>query len=235
MQMPSPLTEGRLVKRYKRFLADVELAGGEVITALCPNPGSMIGLNVPGAPVWLSHSDNPKRKLAYTWEVMHVDGGLVGMNTNVANRIAEHAIHGGRIAELKGYPTHRREVRYGENSRIDLLLQDEGRPDCYVEVKNVHLRRTGDLAEFPDSVTKRGTKHLRELTAVAARGERAVMLYIVQRMDCRAFDIARDIDGVYDEALRAARRAGVEAYCYWCNVTLDSISVAGALPILQEL
>ena len=232
MKLPE-LTEGRLVKRYKRFLADVELAEGEMITALCPNPGSMLGLNVPGAPVWLSWSDNPKRKLPYTWELVQVDGGLVGLNTNITNRLGEEAIEAGLIKELKGYSSIRREVRYGENSRIDLLLEDPTKPPCYVEIKNITLRRQGDLAEFPDSVTKRGAKHLRELTKVVADGGRAVMLYIAQRSDCARLAVAKDIDPAYNEALKDALAAGVEAYCYRCEISLEKIDVSRPIELLR--
>jgi sugar fermentation stimulation protein A len=249
MQFPDPLLRGSLIKRYKRFLADVTLedggedggAAGAMVTAHCPNPGSMLGLNAPGSEVWLSPARNPNRKLRYTWELLRFDGRLVGINTAHPNALVEEAVHNGAIPELAGYDSARREVRYGRNSRIDLLLAGGGRPDCYVEVKNVHLKRdaAGDgagprgLAEFPDSVTKRGTKHLVELSDMVAAGKRAVMVYVVQREDCDRFTLAADIDPGYAEAFDAARAAGVEAICYACKISLDGIHIAAPLPIFQ--
>ena len=221
-----------LVRRYKRFLADVELAGGEVVTAHCANPGSMLSVNTPGSEVWLSPARNPERKLRYTWELVRVGAGLVGINTAHPNRLVEEAIGAGAIAELGGYATLRREVKYGLGSRIDLLLEDGGRPDCYVEVKNVTMRRGGDdaaPAEFPDSVTARGTKHLAELSRMVAEGHRAVMVYLVQREDSRRFAIAGDIDPAYAEALEDALAAGVEAVCYACRLSTAAIEVAAPI------
>jgi sugar fermentation stimulation protein A len=230
MEFPRPLVPARLLRRYKRFLADVDLADGRTLTAHCPNPGSMLGLNAPGSEVWLSPAASPARKLPYTWELIRVDGGLVGINTSHPNALAEEAIRQDRIAELTGYQRLRREVNYGVNSRIDLLCERDGGPACYVEVKNVHLKRS-DAAEFPDCVTERGTKHLGELTAMVAAGHRAVMLYIVQRADCRRFSIAADIDPAYAAGLKRALQAGVEAICYSCRIDLAGITVAEPLPI----
>ena len=230
MRFPDPLIKGRLVKRYKRFLSDIALDGGETVTAHCANPGSMLGLDAPGSEVWLSPARNPARKLRFSWELIRVDGSLVGINTALPNVIVTEAVEGGQIPELAGYDSLRREVRYGENSRIDLLLGERGRPPCYVEVKNVHLKRNG-LAEFPDSVTARGTKHLREMTTMVADGCRAVMVYLVQRSDCAGFAIAGDIDPTYAAALDSARAGGVEALCYCCKLTTESITLDAALPI----
>lgn len=232
MRFESPLTEARLLRRYKRFLADVEIPGQGETTVVCPNPGSMLGLNVPGSRIWLSESDNPKRKYRHTWELLEIDGGIVGINTAHPNRIAEEAIGAGAVAELAGYGALRREVKYGENSRIDLLLEKPDGARCYVEVKNVHLMREPGLAEFPDSVTKRGAKHLRELSAMAGEGHRAVMFYLVQRSDCRRFTLAEDIDPAYAAALREARAHGVEAICYSCNLKPDAIELAGPVEIV---
>ena len=229
MKLP-PLTHARLVKRYKRFLADVVLDDGTETTAHVANSGAMLGMNAPGIEVWLSHSDNPKRKLAWSWELAHVDGGLVGINTSHPNAIAAEAIAAGQIPELVGYASLRREVTYGKNSRIDILLEDESRPKCYVEIKNVHLKR-GEAAEFPDAVTARGTKHLAELTDMVAEGHRAVMLFLVQRSDCSYFSPAADIDPTYAEALREAAAAGVELLCYACRLSLEEIVVADPLPL----
>ncbi len=224
MKFPDPLLRGRLVRRYKRFLSDVELDGGELVTAHCANPGSMIGLTEPGSEVWLSPARNPARKLRYSWEMIRIGEGLVGINTSHPNGIVADAIAAGRVAELTGYGALRREVKYGKNSRIDMLLEADGRPPCYVEVKNVHLKRDGG-AEFPDSVTARGAKHLVELSDMVAAGARAVMFYLVQREDCDDFAIAGDIDPHYATTLDKALAAGVEAICYCCKLTTEAIEL----------
>jgi sugar fermentation stimulation protein A len=237
MRFPAPLMPATLVKRYKRFLADVVLASGETVTAHCANPGAMIGLNVPGARVWLSRSDNPKRKLAHSWELIEVDLGsgaeFVGINTGYPNAIAAEAIAAGAIPELTGYAGARREVKYGRNSRVDFLLEDPARPPCYVEIKNVHLMRRPALAEFPDAVTKRGAKHLAELSGMAAQGARAVMLYLIQIGSARSFSLARDIDPAYGRAFDLAKNAGVEAIAYRCTITREGIEVAESVPIVD--
>lgn len=238
MRFSPPLVHGRLIKRYKRFLADVTLDDGTITTVHCPNPGGMIGLDTPGSEVWLSRSTNPKRKLPLTFEIVRTEGGLVGINTGHPNGLVEQALRAGRIPELTGYDEIRREVPYGKNSRIDLLLAGQGRPICYVEVKNVHLKRDprldGGPAEFPDSVTKRGTKHLMELAEQVTHGHRAVMVYVVQRADCDSFRIAADIDPAYDKALHEALNRGVEAVCYACNVTPEAIELTGPLTIERD-
>jgi sugar fermentation stimulation protein A len=232
MRFPDPLIPGRLVRRYKRFLADVTLDSGDLVTAHCANPGAMTGLNLPDTEVWLSPSRNPARKLAYSWELARVGDGLVGINTAHPNGLVEEAIRDGRIAEVRGYESLRREVKYGKNSRVDMLLSDDAKPDCYVEVKNVHLMRQPGLAEFPDAVTKRGTKHLNELADMVAAGHRAMMVYLVQREDCQQFTIAADVDPDYAAAFKASTGRGVEAICYRCSLTTDGIDVADALPIV---
>ena len=226
MDFTQTLISGRLVRRYKRFLADVILDGdGSEITAHCANPGSMLGLNAPGSRVYLSRSDNPARKLPLSWEIIEADGVLVGISTAHPNRLVEEAILAGSVPGLSGYPQLRREVKYGVNSRIDILLEAPDRPRCYVEVKNVHLMRQPGLAEFPDSVTARGAKHLRELSDMVRDGHRAVMVYLVQRPDCDRLAMARDIDPAYAEALVEARAAGVEVIAIGCSVTPEAIRV----------
>ena len=234
MQFPSPLLRGTLVKRYKRFLADVILENGDEITAHVANSGSMLGLKEAGTEVWLSQSDNPKRKLKYSWELVRDGTGLVGINTMLPNKLVTEAIKAGKIPELMGYGGLRQEVRYGKNSRIDILLTDEARPDCYVEIKSVTLRRdseTNGRAEFPDAVTTRGTKHLGELSDMVAAGSRAVMFYLVQREDCSFFSVANDIDPAYAAGLTEAIRVGVEVICYACRLTPNEIVIERSLPI----
>ncbi|WP_300551859.1 DNA/RNA nuclease SfsA [Maricaulis sp.] len=225
MKFTAPLIEGRLVKRYKRFFADVELPGGEVVTAHCANTGAMTGIKEQGLRVWLSKSDNPKRKLKYSWELVEADNTLIGALPARANEIAEEAVAADKIAELSGYAGLRREVKYGENSRIDLLLEDDVRPPCWVEVKNVHWMRAPGVAEFPDGVTSRGAKHLGELALKAEAGERAVQLFVVQRSDCQVLRPAEDIDPTYAEALRDAARRGVDVLAYGCDVTQEAITL----------
>lgn len=231
MRFPAPLIEGRLVRRYKRFLADVELAGGAVVTVHCANPGSMLGLAEPGMRVLLSRSDRAGRKLPLSWELVEADGGLVGINTALPNRLIEEALHEGRIEELAGYDELRREVAYGDRSRVDFLLRGKNRPDAYIEVKNVHFSRVPGLAEFPDSATARGARHLAELSAMAAAGHRAVMLYLVQRTDSRNFAICRDLDPVYGAAFDRARKAGVGMIAYRCRISAQEIALDAAIPV----
>jgi len=227
MRFPSPLARGRLLQRYKRFLADVALDSGETVTASCPNTGSMLGLVAPGSTVWLSRSDSPTRKYAHTWEMVEADLGegpaLVGINTGHPNRLVTEAIEARRIKSLAGYASLRREVKYGEASRIDILLEDDKKGRCYVEIKNVHLMRRAGVAEFPDCVTARGAKHLRELTDMVARGHRAVMLFLIQRTDAKQFRLAHDLDPGYAEAFRMAAAAGVEAMAFRCRMSPEEI------------
>lgn len=220
-----------LVKRYKRFLSDHRLESGEVITASCPNTGTMLGLTTPGSATWLVHAPSPTRKYDYRWELIEDEGTWVGINTGRPNALVEEAIRAGVITELVGYADLRREVKYGTNSRIDLLLEDPGRPQAFVEVKNCHLRREAGLAEFPDSISTRGAKHLDELAAQVALGHRAVMVFCVQRADCDHFDVAADIDPGYAVAFQRARAAGVEALAYVCHVSAETIALTHSIPI----
>jgi sugar fermentation stimulation protein A len=234
MLLPSPLVRGRLIRRYKRFLADVALDGGGEVTVACPNTGAMLGLDAPGSVVWLSESASVTRKYRHTWELVELDDALVGINPMRPNGIVAEAIAAGLIPELAGYERMRREVKYGDKSRVDILLEGDGRPDCYVEVKNVHLSRTAGLAEFPDCVTARGARHLAELSAMVAAGARAVMVYLVQRGDAKAFSLARDIDPKYAAGFRAARAAGVEAFAFGCRLTRKTIFLDGTVPIIEQ-
>lgn len=222
MEFESPLIKGQLIKRYKRFLADVALEDGQIVTAHCANPGSMMGLKAPGSTVWLSANTNPKAKLPYRWEIVEADGTMVGINTAHPNRIVEEAVLAGLVPEVSGYNQLRREVKYGENSRIDILLEGPG--ICYLEVKNVTLRRE-NAAQFPDAVTARGAKHLRELGEMVNAGHRAVMLFLVQRADCDYLSLAEDIDPAYCAAMIDARAQGVEVLAYWCKVTPQHIKL----------
>jgi len=239
MRFATPLVPATLVRRYKRFLADVLLPGGEEVTAHVANPGAMTGLAAAGARVWLSKSDNPKRKLPWSWELVEVDfgggGELVGVNTGHPNGLVAEALAAGLIPELSGYASARREVRYGRNSRVDVLLEDPTRPPCYVEIKNVHLMRRRGLAEFPDAVTARGAKHLDELAAMVAAGNRAVMLFLIQIGSAERFALAADIDPTYAAAFARARAAGVEAIAWRCAITADGIACAAPVPIDESL
>lgn len=235
MRFQTPLVRGTLLKRYKRFLADVRLEDGNEVVAHCPNPGSMTGLKNEGLQVFLEPNDDPKKKLKYGWRVACLeDGTWVGIDTAIPNKVVKEALMSRQIPELSGYTTIKPEQKYGTNSRIDFLCSAPDLPQAYVEVKNVHLRREEDWAEFPDSVTTRGTKHLGELASVARQGHRAVMLYLVQHMGCGRFKLAEDIDLAYAQAFREARAAGVEMLCYSCKVSVDEISIDRALPIYVD-
>jgi len=232
MKFPSTIQKGILIQRYKRFLADIDL-DGTVITAHCANPGSMMGLKEPGSTVWVSKALNPNRKLGYDFQVIEVDDVPVCINTALPNKIIEEAIAARQIDELAGYAHMRREVKYGANSRIDLLLEDENRAPCYVEVKNVTLSRTRGLAEFPDSPTARGLKHLHELEGMVKSGARTVMLYLVNRGDCTDFTIARDIDPGYAESFDKVRKTGVEILAYDCQISDSGITLGCRLGIFD--
>ena len=236
MRFPSPLLPGRLLKRYKRFLADVALDSGETITASCPNTGSMMGLSTPGLRVWVSQNDSATRKYRHTLELveLHADAGmtLVGINTGLPNKIVIEGIKTAKIPALEGYAALRTEVKYGINSRIDILLEDPRRGLCYVEIKNVHFLRQPGLAEFPDSVTSRGAKHLDELTAMVAAGHRCVMVYLIQRSDATKFTLADDIDPGYARAFERARASGVETLAYRCALSVEAIAIADAVEIV---
>lgn len=230
MRFQTPLAPARLIRRYKRFLADCRLEDGREVTAHCANPGSMLGLAEPGVKIWLEPNDDPKKKLKWGWRLVdHENGHFTGVDTSVPNRALKAALEAGEVPELAAYRTIRPEVKYGRNSRIDFLLQQDGLPDAWVEVKSVTLSRQPGLAEFPDSVTARGAKHLGELAEMAQSGHRAVMFYLVQRTDCATFTIARDLDPAYGVAFDKARQMGVELLCYGTRITPDDITLGPGL------
>ncbi len=230
MKYKTKLIHGRLLKRYKRFLADVRLDSSEVVTAHCANPGSMIGLLEENAQAFLSESQNPKRKLKFTWELVKAADSWVGVHPALANKIAEEAIREGYIRELKNCRNLRREVKYGENSRADFLLEMQDRSVTYVEVKSVTLAENSH-AQFPDAVTKRGLKHLEELMRVVKNGDRAAMLFVVQREDVRSFEPAWEIDPEYAKTLATAASQGVEVIAYDCAVSPEAVTLRNALPV----
>ena len=233
MRFQTPLVPATLIRRYKRFLADCRLDDGREITAHCANPGSMMGLAEPGTKIWLEPNDDPKKKLKFSWRLVdHKNGHFTGVDTAVPNRVLGDALRGQQIAALDAYDNIRAEMKYGTKSRIDYFLTQEGLPDFYLEIKSVTLSRQPGLAEFPDSVTARGTKHLRELQQMVSKGHRAAMLYLVQRTDCMTFDLARDIDPTYAVAFDAARRAGVEIYCYGTQITPQDVKMGCTIKIL---
>ena len=229
MRFQTQLVPARLDRRYKRFLADCTLEeSGETITAHCANPGAMTGLATAGTRVW--PNDDPKRKLKYGWRLVdHENGHFTGVDTGSANRLVAEALDAGLVPSLKAYGTRRAEVRYGEGSRADFLLSEPGLPDDWVEVKSVTLCRDGALAEFPDSVTARGARHLAELGRMAAAGHRAMLIYCVQRTDCIDVTLARDIDPAYAAAWDAARAQGLETIALGTHISPQGITVTGPL------
>lgn len=235
MKFAQPLIPAILVRRYKRFLADVTLEDGREVTAHCANPGGMLGLKEPGSRIWLEPNSNPKRKLRFSWKLIELpDGHLAGIDTMVPNVVVGEALRAQKIPEVANYSTIKPEVKYGKSSRIDFLLTQEGLPDAFIEVKNVHFRRTDDWAEFPDSVTARGAKHLAELSDMVEQGHRAIMLYLVQRTDCARFKLAEDYDPTYAKAYQKAREAGVEMLCYAASLSPSGIHLSHSLPIDQS-
>ncbi len=233
MQFEQELIAGKLIKRYKRFLADVQLETGQLVTAHCPNSGSMKTCDTPGWEVRLSSTDNPKRKLKYTWEMVHNGRCWIGINTILANKIAAEGIRKGVIRELQGYDVLRTERKYGLNSRVDILLESESQM-CYVEIKNVTLVEDDGFYRFPDAVTKRGLKHLQELTEMVRQGHRAVLLFLIQRSDGTIFKPADHIDPAYAQGLRAAYKAGLEILPYRAEVSPQEIVVVERVPFELE-
>ena len=232
MQFQTPLVPARLIRRYKRFLADIRLDDGREVTAHCANPGSMMGLAEEGMKIWVESNDDPKKKLKYGWRLVdHENGHFTGVDTAVPNRALRAALMAGEVREFAAYSEVLPEQKYGEKSRIDFLLKGDGLPDAYIEVKSVTLSRQAGLAEFPDSVTARGTKHLGELAAMVELGHRAVMFYLVQRTDCTAMALAGDIDPAYAAAFAKARAAGVEVLCYDTQISPERVELGQVLDV----
>ena len=230
MRFQTPLVPARLIRRYQRFLADIRLEDGTEAVAHCANPGSMMGLAEPGMRIWVEPNDDPKKKLKYGWRLVdHENGHFTGVDTGLPNRALRAALEAGEVAELAGYDTVHPEQKYGANSRIDFLLSGAGLPDAYVEVKSVTLSRAPGVAEFPDSVTARGMRHLGELARMAQAGHRAVLFYLVQRTDAQTVRVAGDIDPGYASALTAARAAGVTVLSYRADISPDQITLGHRL------
>ncbi len=232
MRFSTPLIPARLIRRYKRFLADCRLDDGSEVTAHCANPGSMMGLADPGTLIWVEPNDDPKKKLKYGWRLVdHENGHFTGVDTSVPNRALGAAFRNREVVDFAAYDTLRPEVPYGDKSRVDFLFSGAGRPDIYVEVKSVTLCRTKGLAEFPDSVTARGAKHLRDLSAEVARGNEATLLFLVQRTDAALVAVAADIDPTYARALHDARSAGVRIMALGTRITPEGVWIGDPLPV----
>lgn len=224
------LIPGILVRRFKRFFADVQLSTGDVVTAYCPNTGVMLGVTEPGLPVWIQHTPSPRRRLAYTWHMVEAEGTYVGVNTMMPQTIVREALAQKQLSPFLDYTQIREEVPYGQRSRVDFLLTTPDHPPCYLELKNVHLKR-GHTACFPDTPTTRGVKHLKDLAAQAQQGHRALVMYVVQRRDCTHFQVAHDIDPDYAQASLLAQQAGVEFLSYGCHISPSGIELQAHQPL----
>lgn len=231
MEWPGEVHEASFIRRYKRFFAEFRGADGSLLTAHCPNTGSMATCTADDALSLITYHDNPKRKLAYSWQAIQLADGWTGINTGLANRLVQEAVESGVVNELKDYPTLKREQKYGENSRIDFLLSAPDRPDCYVEVKNVTLLLAPELAGFPDAVTKRGTKHIQELAARKRAGDRAVLFFCVQRVSVERVTVAENFDPEYAATLRAAVAEGLEVIAYRADIDRHGVRLTTPLPI----
>ncbi len=232
MQFQTPLIPARLIKRYKRFLADVQLSDGSVVTAHCANPGSMMGLIQPGMRVWVEPNDDPRKKLKYAWRLIERDDGtMIGIDTAAANRVVKEALERGHIPIQCDH--FQAEVKYADGSRVDFLLTDERGGKIFLEVKSVTLSRRAGVAEFPDSVTARGAKHLGALADQITQGDRAVLLYLIQRTDCTSCCVAADIDPTYAAAMAAATKKGLEVLCFDTHITAEQITLGTAVPYVS--
>lgn len=232
MRFPTPLVPATLIRRYKRFLADIRLDDGTEVTAHCANPGSMMGLAEPGMRIWVEPNDDPKKKLKYGWRLVEAEGQFICVDTSVANRALKEALFAGHVPAFAPYPEVLPEQKYGEKSRIDFLLRAPDRPDFYVEVKSVTLSRKPGLAEFPDSKTARGARHMAELATMARAGHRAMILFLVQRTDATQVTLAADIDPTYAAAVAAARDAGVEVLAIGAVISAEEITIGQEIPVL---
>jgi sugar fermentation stimulation protein A len=236
MDFATPLVPATLTRRYKRFLADCRLGDGSEVTAHCANPGSMLGLAVPGTRVWLEPNDDPKKKLKFGWRLVeHLDGHFTGVDTSVPNRMLKQALEARAVPALAAYTGVQAEVKYGEKSRVDFLLTGENLPDAYVEVKSVTLCRRPGVAEFPDAVTARGARHMLELALMKKQGHRAVLLFLVQRTDAAEVRLAADIDPAYAAAFVAAYAAGVEVVAHSTNISPKGVSLGPQLPFIPPM
>jgi len=230
MKFQTPLIEARLIRRYKRFLADIELPDGQIVTAHCANSGAMTGLATPNARIWVEDVTSPTRKLSHSWKLVETGAGHFALvDTSMANRVVEEGLRAAKLPEFLAYSTIRREVKFGDKSRIDFCLCDDKGQTVWVEVKSVTLSSAPGLGIFPDAVTERGAKHLAELERIRTRGGRAAMLYVMNRTDCTAFGIARDVDPAYASAFDKARAAGVEMFCYGTRITPQGVWLTGRL------
>ena len=232
MKWPGTLIEAKFLKRYKRFLADFQLPNRQEITAHCANTGSMKTCMEEGAPSWLTHHDNPKRKLKYSWQGIQMPDGWVGINTALANKLVREAIENHVVTPLQGFETILAEQKYGTNSRIDFLLKGKGKPDCFVEVKNVTLLLEEGVAGFPDAVTDRGRKHIGELVEVCGAGHRGVLLFCVQRESAKEVRPAEVFDPLYAQALREAVGKGLEVYAYRAQFSKSEVVLTTPLPVV---
>ncbi len=233
MKFANKLVKAKFIKRYKRFFSDHILENGKKVVAHCANTGAMTGVNITGMTTWLLENNNPKRKLKWSWELCQINSTLIGVNTHNPNKIIEEAIINKNIAKLKDYSSYKREVKYGENSKIDFLLTHRKKSDCYLEIKNVHLSRKKNIAEFPDAITARGKKHMQELSKVKLSGKRAVILYLIQRNDCKYFKIAKDIDIEYYEEFYNAINLGVEVICIDTILSKNKIVIGKPIKLLK--
>ena len=230
MQFQTPLIPAKLTKRYKRFLADCTLDDGQQITAHCPNPGSMIGLADPNTRIWLEPNCNPRKKLKFGWRLVdHMNGHFTGIDTTIPNRILRQALEARIVPSFNQYDSVHPEVRVSENSRIDFLLTARKKPNIYIEVKSVTLMRQAGIAEFPDAITQRGTRHLRELEHISNQGHCAILFFLVQRTDCHHVTIAHDIDQAYANALKQAQTAGVEVLAYGSHINPKEINLSAEI------
>ena len=223
MKFKERLLQGTFIKRYKRFFVDIEYKN-KIITAHCPNSGSMMGLLNKGNDVWFSKSDNPKRKLKFTLEIVNVDKKLIGINTQLTNKIVLEALNKKKIKKLIKFNSINPEVKFSDSTRFDFLISND-KEKCFLEVKNVTLVRRGKIAEFPDAITSRGTKHLKELINAKKKGFESCILYLIQREDCRSFKIAEDIDQEYKITFDEALKNGVRMLCYDCKLSNEEIKL----------